>query len=240
MRIIDIHTHILPGVDDGAKDWETCMEMLLNSAKSDVLKVIATPHYIPWKTNPTPEEIENLCVQAKKKFFEKHGIAMDIYSGNEIYYSVDAVRDLKAGKILTLAGSRYILVEFSLRSTYQILYRAVKDFVDAGYVPVIAHMERYDCLRTNGRIRELKEVGALFQMNVGAFQGGIFDADSHWSKKCLLDNSVDFLASDMHGLCRRTPITGAKLQWVQKKLSPQYQKELLYANAQKILDGIEV
>lgn len=237
---IDIHTHVLPGIDDGAKDWETCLEMLLRSAECGVKKVIATPHFLPWKQKSTPKEIEALCAQAQKKLFEKHGITMDIYCGNEIYYNIDAIQNLKEGKILTLAGSKYILVEFEPRTSYQVFCRAVKEFGDAGYITIIAHMERYNCLRQAGKIQELRNMGALFQMNVEVFQGGVFDSDSRWSKKCLMAEQVDFLASDMHDLCRRTPITEEKLQWVKKRLKPKYQRELLYVNAQRILDSIGV
>lgn len=237
---IDIHAHVLPGIDDGAKDWDTCLEMLSRSAACGVKKVIATPHYLPWKQRSTPREIESLCLQAEKKLLQKHGITMDIYCGNEIYYNMDAIQNLRDGKILTLAGSKYILVEFEPRTSYQVFCRAVKEFRDAGYIPIIAHMERYECLRQAAKMQELRDMGALFQMNVEAFQGGVFDSDSRWSKRCLVEEQVDFLASDMHGLRRRTPMTEEELQWVHKKLKPKYQKELLYGNAQRILDSIGV
>lgn len=240
MMKIDIHTHVLPGIDDGAKDWDTCLEMLARSAACGVKKVIATPHYAPWMQKSSTKEIEALCLQAEKKLLEKHGISMDIYCGNEIYYSMDAIQNLREGKILTLAGSKYILVEFESRTSYQVFCRAVKEFRDAGYIPIIAHMERYECLRQASKMQELKDMGALFQMNVEAFQGGLFDRDSRWSKRCLMEEQVDFLASDMHGLHKRTPIAEEELQWVQKKLNPKYQKELLYGNPQRILDSIEV
>ena len=240
MRKIDIHAHILPGVDDGAKDWDTCLEMLLRSAESGVETVIATPHALPWKENFCPEQIVALCSKAKQKLLEKHGISMDIYYGNEIYYTMDAIQSVREGKILTLAGSRYILVEFEPRSSYQVFCRAVKEFRDGGYIPIIAHVERYDCLRQGNKMMELRDMGALFQMNIEAFQGGILDADSRWSKKCLAEAWVDFLASDMHGLGRRAPISESELQWVHKKLEPKYQKQLLYGNAKRILDSIGV
>ena len=234
--MIDIHTHVLPGIDDGAKDWDTCLEMLKRSVDGGVKAVIATPHYLPWKKNSSPQEIEALCAEAKKKLLEKHGISMDIYCGNEIYYTLDAIQYLREGKILTLAGSRYILVEFEERGSYQVVCRAVKEFRDAGYIPIIAHVERYDCLRHSAKIREIKEMGALLQMNVEAFQGRFFDQESCRAKKNLLEENIDFLASDMHSLGRRSPIKEEELQWVRKKLNPKYQKALLYRNAEKILE----
>ena len=238
MMMIDIHTHVLPGVDDGAKDWDTCMEMLLRCAEAGIKTVIATPHYLPWKQKYALEEIEKLCQEAQKKVLQKHGIAMDIYCGNEIYYTLDAIQNLREGKMLSLARSRYVLVEFEPRSSYQVLCRAVKEFRDAGYIPIIAHMERYVCLRQMPKMQELKDMGALFQMNVEALKGGFLSSDNRWAKKCLLTEKIDFLASDMHGIHRRTPITEDELQWVRKKLNPKYQKALLYGNAQKILESI--
>lgn len=238
MKKIDIHTHILPGVDDGAKDWEVCLEMLARSARLGVDAIIATPHYLPWKQKVSAKEIENLCIEAKKKLVKKHGITMDIYPGNEIYYNVDAIQDLKAGKSLSLAGSRYVLVEFQQGSPYQSFCRAVKEFRDAGYIPIFAHVERCDCLRNVEKMQELREMGALFQMNVEAFQGSFWDKDSRWAKKCLRNRNVDFLATDMHDMNRRPPMMGEELRWVQKNLEPEYQKQLLYGNAQKILSEI--
>ena len=238
--MIDIHSHVLPGIDDGAKDWDTCLEMLKRSAECGVKTVIATPHYLPWKQNSSPKEIESLCSQAEKKLLEKHGIAMDIHYGNEIYYTLDVIQNLREGKILTLAGSKYVLVEFEPRSSYQVVCRAVKEFRDSGYIPIIAHMERYECLRQSSKLQEVKEMGALLQMNKEALQGGFFDQESRRAKKYLLEGIIDFLASDMHSLGRRSPFKEEELQWVQKRLNLKYQKALLYRNAENILESIEV
>ena len=237
---IDIHTHVLPGIDDGAEDWDTCLEMLRRSAESGIKAVIATPHYFPWRTNCSPKEIEELCLQAKKKLLEKHGIAIDIYCGNEIYYSVDAIQNLKEGKMLSLAHSRYVLVEFGWRISHQVVCRAVTEFREMGYIPIVAHMERYECLRNPEKMHQIKELGALLQMNVEALRGSLFNGRRRWARKCLIQEQVDFLASDMHDLYRRTPIAKKELQWVFKKLRPEYQKELLYDNTQSIIDSIGV
>ena len=237
---IDIHTHILPGIDDGAKDWDVCLEMLRRSHESGVEAVIATPHYLPWRKNYSPKQIEDLCSQAKKKLLEKHGITMDIYSGNEIYYTVDAIQNLKEEKMLTLGHSRYALVEFGCETSYQVIYRAVKDFREAGYIPIVAHVERCDCLRNPERLQQIREVGALLQMNVEALKGSLFSNKSRWAKKRLMQEQIDFLASDMHDLSERTPMLEKELHWVLKKLKPKYQKELLYINAKQVIDSIGV
>ena len=240
MMKIDIHTHVLPRIDDGAKDWDVCLEMLRRSSERGVQAVIATPHYIPWKQTSSPERIEELCLEAKKKLLEKHGITMDIYCGNEIYYTIDAIRDLREGKILTLAKSRYILVEFGFQASFQTIRRAVKDFVEAGYIPIIAHMERYECLRNLAKLQEIKEMGAFLQVNAESVRGGLFQAEKRWAKRCLKQELVDFFASDMHDLSTRTPIREKELQWILKKMKAEYQEDLLYSNAWRIIDSIEV
>lgn len=235
---IDIHTHVLPGVDHGAKDWDISLKMLAKSAKCGVKTVIATPHYLPWKSGVTAEVICERCKEAEERLQKEYGISMDIYPGNEIYYSTDTVKILKAGKALTLAGSRYVLVEFEPEVSYQTLCKAARDLRYNRYIPIFAHVERYQCLN-NERLLELKDMGALLQMNVGSFQGSLFDAKSHKKKQWLKEGIIDFLASDMHDMVERPPMSEERLQWVQKKLDSQYQDKLLYGNAQEILSGIK-
>lgn len=236
---IDIHAHVLPGVDHGAKNWEMSLEMLAKSAECGVKTVIATPHYLPWKQGVTVDKICELCREAKKRLQKEYGISMDIYPGHEIYYSTEIVDILKAGKALTLGGSRYVLTEFEPEVSYQTLCRAARDLRFHNYIPVFAHVERYQCLERVEKLMELKEMGALLQMNVGSFQGGLLDAKSHKTKRWLKEGIIDFLASDMHDMEERPPMSNDKLQWIQKKLDLQYQEKLLYGNAQKILAGIK-
>lgn len=230
-----MHTHVLPGVDDGAKDWDTCLEMLWRSAQFGVGAVIATPHFTPWHEGPDGKKIRALCLEAQKKYERKFGISMDIYPGHEIYYDLEVLDKLKKGEVLTLADSRYVLIEFATMVSYQTVYRAVKEFRDNGYIPILAHIERYPCMQRYEKRVELKDIGAMFQMSIDAFQRGFLDAQSRWSKGCLLDGHIDFLASDMHNLTDRSPMTEGQMQWVDKKLDPKYKKRLLYGNSRNIL-----
>lgn len=236
--MIDIHTHILPGVDDGSRDWDMTLEMLKESFEAGVKKVIATPHYLPWKKNTKPEMIKQLCSEAQKKLLNKYGIVMDIYPGNEIYYNLSVIQKLKDGEVLTLAGSRYVLVEFTKEASCQMCFRAVRELEDNGYIPIIAHAERYAFLRSFQTLQELKQMDALIQMNIESCQG--FFLGGHWSKRCLLNKVVDFLCSDMHDLNRRIPFTEKQLHWIQKRIEPGYQTKLLCSNAQKVLDDIRI
>ncbi len=234
MKKIDIHTHVLPGVDDGAKDWDMCLEMLKQSAENGVCAVVATPHYIPWRSNVTSQELQELCQKVQEKLLKKMGIAMDIYAGHEIYYSIGVIERLKSGDISTLAGSRYVLVEFRTSVAFDMMKRAVKEFREAGYVPVLAHVERYLCLGKKGRVATLRGQGALCQMNVEALTGGLFDSESRRAKKMLLKEQIDFLASDMHNLMNRPPMREEQLAWLKKNITPEYQERLLGGNSRQL------
>lgn len=232
---IDIHTHVLPGVDHGAKDWDMSLKMLAKSARCGVKVVIATPHYLPWKKGVTADVIRELCEEAEERLEKEYGISMDIYPGQEIYYSTETVEILKSKEALTLAGSRYVLVEFEPEVTYMTLCRAARELSYSRYIPIFAHIERYMCLNHVSKLEELKSMGALLQVNVGSIQGGLFDARSRKVKQWLNEGVIDFLASDMHDMEERPPLSSEKLQWIQKKLDSQYQDKLLNGNAQRIL-----
>ena len=236
--IIDVHSHILPGIDDGAQDWDTSMQMLVQSSKEGVQKVVATPHYYPWRANAPVDTIRLLCQEAMERLRADYDIDMDIYPGQEVLYGMGVLEDLKAGKILTLADSRYVLVEFMPDETFSVLYHAVRELMSAGYIPVLAHVERYDCLQQMDNFHSLKAGGALFQMNASAVSGGILSRKSRWSKKILKAGLIDYIASDMHNLTSRGPCTKEKIELIQKVLESEYLEKLLYVNPGKILEDV--
>lgn len=239
MEIADIHTHILPGVDDGARDWEACMQMLDRSAACGVRRIIATPHYLPWKRNADRSTIERLCAEAEERFHDRSGITMQIFPGNEIWYHAEVPDNLKSGKICTLAGSRYVLVEFSTGESYTTICRAVQSLREAGYIPILAHVERYESLRKPGRLKELRSLGACLQMNVEVLQLGRFSSIGRWVGRILREERageeiIQFLASDMHNMSSRPPLSLQQLKRAEKALEREYLQKLLHKNSNRI------
>ncbi|MBS6180954.1 MAG: hypothetical protein KH921_09230 [Erysipelotrichaceae bacterium] len=233
-ELYDIHTHLLPGVDDGAKDWDSCLKMIEKSWNSGVRNIIATPHYLPWEKENTSGQIAKLCREAEQKAKTELGREMRIFPGQELYFHIELAEKLERGEILTLAGSRYVLVEFGTDTPFSALYHGINRICRAQYRPILAHVERYGCLRKGDRMEEAALAGALFQMNLEAFQGGFLDETSRWAKRQLLNRRIDFIASDMHNLSGRPPMDREKFVWTEKKLDKEYQKELLHSNAQQI------
>lgn len=204
LGVVDIHTHVLPGIDDGAEKMALSYRMLRRSYKQGVRKVIATPHYVAyhWRTKPQQiqELMEKLAARVRKAMPD-----LELYRGQEIQYFEGMVEMLREGKLLTLAGSRYVLTEFLPTSSWSQIERAVRELTMAGYLPVLAHIERYQCLREKGRLEELMKEGAYLQMNYGSltklshFWKIRERLDRRWCRRTLLAGYISFLGTDMHG-----------------------------------------
>ncbi len=200
----DVHSHILPGVDDGAQDIDEAMAMINLAYQKGIRKIFLTPHYVPGRTKRQAEELQEIFEAFYTKVREKYGEEISLYLGNEIYYRNGVVKDIEEGKALTMADTRYVLVEFNISISYSELYQAVKKMIQSSYIPIIAHYERYECLfEREDRVRELKEQGARLQMNLSSFIGK--DKHSQFCRKMVREHLVHFFGTDTHDTERRPP-----------------------------------
>ncbi|MGN0806494.1 MAG: tyrosine-protein phosphatase [Candidatus Coproplasma sp.] len=213
--MIDIHSHILPGVDDGSDSLETSKALLSQYAFHGVDCVICTPHQ-----NRLTHSAETLKSKFVKFSEEVADMPVSLYLGAEILYYKDMAKDVASGELLTLGGSKYVLVEFPVTCSGEYLCDAVYELTIADYIPVIAHIERYvgiskkDCFA-------VRDAGALIQVNASAFN----NKGALKQIKFLLKNGlVDFIASDCHDAkYRNVDFTAAKAL-VGKKFPKQYDK----------------
>ena len=215
--IIDVHAHLLPGVDDGASDWEEAIWMLKCAYRQGIRAVIATPHY------SHRQDVERLRLKARRLAGEAGKIAPDlnVYLGQEILYFDSIVERLKEGHALTLADSRYVLVEFMPQTSYGKLYQGIRKIMMAGYYPVIAHVERYDALRDEGQMEELAGTGCMMQMNYRSLQGGVFDRNARWCRRQVSEGRIGLLGTDAHHRDYRTPEIGGSLRWLESHAGNQ-------------------
>lgn len=235
MEICDMHAHLLPGIDDGSGSWETTLEMIRLSYESGVREIIATPHNLPWKKGNHADQVPYLCREAEKKAKNILDISIRIFPGQEIYYHRETLSDLECGRALTLAGSRYVLIEFDESAPFETVRFASDQLARGGYIPVIAHFERFLCLRKAERIRELKAIGAMIQSNVHApAHFGRFSTDRRWILRQYKAGIVDFVSSDMHNITSRPPIQRKDLEWFQKQIPESYLRKIFGDNARKI------
>lgn len=164
-KYIDIHSHILPRVDDGSSDMKQTLEMLKIAYRDGVRTVIATPHYKEGRYENRAADLtavfSNVKEQAKELLPD-----LKLYLGCEIYYSHESISLLEKGWIPTLAGSKYILVEFSPMKDFKFIKNALQECLFAGYLPILAHVERYQCFQgKTSLVNDLIEMGVYIQIN---------------------------------------------------------------------------
>ena len=169
--LIDIHCHIIPGVDDGAESLEDAVRMLRMEYAQGVRKIIATPHYRK-QYFETPAEIIKRQFGLLKRTAAAAEIDIELYLGCEFHVNMDMMEILKERETSTLAGSRYVLSEFSGNSEPSFIRERIYSLLSGGYRPVVAHVERYRAARDNiSLIEEIKEMGALIQVNADNILG---------------------------------------------------------------------
>ena len=232
---IDIHCHIMPGVDDGSPDMATSLEMLRIADKNGITHLILTPHHKPMHHNVSPEH----NVAYRKRLQEaatEAGIKAKLFSGNEIYYSDETMEELEAGKICSLAGSDYVLVEFHPTNPYKAIQNAVGRVQAAGFIPIIAHVERYsDIVSHPDRVRDLIQMGCFIQVNASSVMGKYGFGISHFTKKLLKERMVHFIASDAHDTGSRAPQLLDCRNYVERKFGEDYGKKLFFTNPANVI-----
>lgn len=239
MEKIEIHCHVLPELDDGSQSMEESLKMLRSARKQGIYKLIATPHYSHEFPNENPEQIRALCFQLEQRARKEIDDKMRIYPGQEIFYGQDVAEKLNQGKLLTLAETKYVLLEFLPGVPYSVIYAAVREMTMFQYQPILAHIERYGVLREPGRLDELVEAGAYLQMNYRRIGGKWYDNTTHWCRKILKQRKIHFLSTDMHNIGSRKPDTRDAQYWMEKHLDNGYQKKICYGNAVHIIKNKE-
>lgn len=235
MEYFDIHSHILPGVDDGAQNLEEAVSMIRVAYKEGTRNILLTPHYEKGKNRYTKEEL-NIRFEELRKAVESEFPDMNLYLGNEILYADGIVEDLKNGLIQTMNDTKYVLVEFNIRISYNELYQAIRKITNARFRPIIAHVERYRCLfKQIDRIDELVSMEAYLQMNISSVYGGLLDENARWCKKLVREEYISFFGTDAHDLDDRAPYIRDYTGWIEKKCGIDLLEQIFVDNPMKMI-----
>ena len=196
--MIDIHTHVIPNVDDGSPDLETSLAMIRHEIDIGVTEIICTPHHIYHRYEKTVEEITKQFLLLKEAV-EKENLPIKLYLGQEICYShrEDQIKMLKEGKLLTLNNTNRILLEFSFTREPEDLLDILYNFSIHGYEVIIAHIERYEWM-TYDKVLSIRNEGAKIQINSNSYLGLTSWKEKRFVKKLLKKGLVDYVASDTH------------------------------------------
>lgn len=173
-----------------------------------------------------------------KAYCREHLPDMTLYLGNELSYRIGCVDSLLSGQCRTLAESRYVLVDFLMTPSLSDIRRGISAIANSGYIPIVAHVERYDCLL--GKIREiasLSEEGALIQVNAGSVGLGWLSPVGRTVRRLLSERLVDMIASDGHNTVSRFPLLSGAYETVRTKYGEDYADFLFSVNPERVLSG---
>lgn len=237
--MIDLHCHILPGVDDGAPSMAVALEMARCAWNSGVRAIVATPHC------GKPGADENFFSQRLRMDFRRlqtaiagSGCGLKIYPGMEIFVTKDFPQQLQEGKLLTLGGSDYLLVEFYFDESPEFIGQTLQLIGGYGLRPMIAHPERYDCIQWQPELAmRWADAGAALQLNRGSIQGKLGQAAQKCTWTLLKSGKVHVVASDGHGSRIRRPELKSVFFELGEKLSWSYASRLLIENPRKVLEN---
>lgn len=239
--MIDIHSHIIYDIDDGARTLEEAVRLVRLDARQGVTDIFSTSHYSV--SHPTSKrEIFSKLGEIREKL-DIRGIQVQLHPGHEVLYFDSMPEHLRKGKILTLAGSAYVLVEFYPTDAYQRFLSAVRQIRRCGYLPIIAHAERFPALRKHG-LSEILEEGAYIQVSTEPLARtglkAVMNEECRFIKEILKKEQAHFFGSDMHRLHSRPPVVQEAIEWANRHLSRDYAAAVLYENAECILEDREI
>ena len=235
--MIDIHCHILPGMDDGSGNFSDSIEMAQLAAASGTRCIVVTPHC------NVPNAFENYWVQEVQAVFDRlqkeidaRNIPITFLPGQEVFLASDFLPLIKQGKLIPINDSRYLLVEFSAHENASVAIRKLQKITAEGYVPIVAHPERYAFVHEHGdMVYRMKEMGCLTQINKGSLKGR-FGYKAMKSAFEILENyDADFIASDGHSQYSRTPYLADAYEIVSERFSADYADFLLHDNPRRVL-----
>ncbi len=240
--MLDIHCHILPDIDDGSGSFGESIEMAVMAENSGMLAIIATSHCnVPDSfDNPWNSSMHDLFMSLNRALISA-GNLIRIFPGQEIYAADGFVDRLKSGELITLNNSVYPLIEFDFEEHQASVFTKAEQAVSEGYIPVIAHPERYGFVHENpDAVKELKKIGCLLQLNRGSINGKFGRRAFHSAHSMLEQGIADFVASDSHGPFVRTPVLSDVHELISEKYSYEYAQRLMHINPMKVLKNKKI
>lgn len=218
--VIDFHSHILPGIDDGSADTEQSIAMLRMEAEQGIRHVVATPHF--YANYDSPERFLKRRAEAEKRLRERlsqeQGLP-ELSVGAEVYF-FPGISESDALLELTIEEKRCILIEMPHAPWSEVMYRELEGiFVKQGITPIIAHVDRYiGPFRTHGIPERLAKLPVLVQANAEFF---LQRSTASMAMRMLRTDQIQLLGSDCHNLSGRKPNLGTAVDLIRKKLGPE-------------------
>ncbi|MDD2375971.1 MAG: exopolysaccharide biosynthesis protein [Clostridia bacterium] len=200
--MIDIHSHVIPAIDDGCSNINEALDMMRMAVACGITKIIATPHFVKDVCENYKSDIL-VYVNSLNNLLRISGINVSIVCGSEIMICPDIVDLLKSDKLCSLNNSRYVLIEFPMNVKIPNILKVINDVLVAGFIPIIAHPERYLYIQKNiDEAIKYVESGALLQLNLSSVIGDYGDDAKVCAIKLLKHNLIHLWGSDTHSFRR--------------------------------------
>ena len=237
--MIDIHLHILPEVDDGARTMEESIEMAQIALESGVNRVIATSHCNhPFRSRRYSTEQLAKRMASFRKELEKHGIPLKVYEGMEIYVDDNTDDLIREGKLFGLNHGKYYLLEFPFDAKPSWIDERLDEIASPEVIPLIAHVERYECAQKNPQlIYRWLQGGCEIQVNQGSIFGQFGRAAQKTAVTALENGLITCIASDAHDTGERSPWMKDIADYIKKYYNYKIASLLLNEYPERILNS---
>ncbi len=234
--MIDIHTHVLPGIDDGAQNIDESIEILEALQRQGVTELVATPHIITGVYNNSDQVISEKISLLKEAIIQ-HGLNITLHKGAELYCEPEIVENVMEQN-LTLAGSNYILIESDLERFPANFEETLFSFQQNGFRPVLAHAERFvPFMNDLDSLLSIINRDIYVQMNSGSLLGVYGNTVKNTALEMLHLEAVHIIASDVHGLKKRPILMKDAYDLVNQTLSEDKAEILFYENPMRIINN---
>jgi protein-tyrosine phosphatase len=235
--MIDLHCHILPGIDDGAADLSVSLEMARASVADGVSVLACTPHILPGLYHNSGPQIREAAQQLQQAL-DQEGIPLRLITGADNHIVADFVAGLRSGRLLALAESRYVLVEPPHHIAPVRIEEFFFDLTVAGYVPILTHPERLSWIKSHYSIMQrLVRAGAWMQITAGSLSGAFGRSAKYWAERMLDEGCVHILATDAHDTVRRPPNLGQGRDLAAKRVGAREAEHLVVTRPRGVIEN---
>mgnify|MGYP002540560437 FL=1 len=237
--MVDFHSHIINDTDDGSKGFSESVALLYEAKKAGFDTVICTPHYM---MGFYEKDVKYVSDRIKDLQIDSRRVGVNLYQANEIYAHEDICKFISEKKATTINNSKYLLMEFPLTDEPMLnSIDIIKDIVKNGYVPIVAHPERYPYVQKKLKFAEdLVENGALLQMNYASIDGFYGLRAKKTAIKLLKKKMISFLGTDTHRQKTMYTKTQKYIDHILRYVSDEEFDNISNANALKVLHNEEI
>jgi protein-tyrosine phosphatase len=233
--MIDLHCHLLPGIDDGASDLSVSLEMARALVADGVSIVACTPHILPGLYHNTGPQIRAATAQLQKVLNEQ-GVPLQLTTGADNHIVPDFVSQLRGGHLLSLADSRYVLVEPPHHVAPPRLEEFFFNLLVANYVPILTHPERLTWIDSRyDAVQRLVRAGGWVQITAGSLSGIFGRKARYWGERMLDEGWVHLIATDAHDVSRRPPNLSEGRELAAKRVGDAEAQNLVVTRPRRVL-----